>query len=169
MSHPIHSALAVFILALPSLSSGAPARSFPPAMFAQAATSSGPALPPAAAPDATVAPAPSAVESRSAEPPLTGGEAWKALVGNTVSGVTPDGPYTDYFAPDGTVVHVDRDGKESGRWVLKDPSICFTYPDDDEDEDGCRELRVKGAHGAFLDSNGSAYGFDIKPGNPEHL
>ncbi len=98
--------------------------------------------------------------------PLTGAEAWNALVGNTISGKTPDGPYKEYYRPDGTLVHVDRDGKDVGHWTLKQSSICFTDPDDGED---CRNLQVEGDYGAFLDPDGSTYRFDILPGNPENF
>lgn len=98
---------------------------------------------------------------------LTGAEAWNALVGNTISGRTPDGPYKEFFRPDGTVIHVDRDGKDVGHWTLKQPSVCFTTPDDDGED--CRNLQVEGSHGAFVDRDGSSYRFDILPGNPENF
>ena len=99
--------------------------------------------------------------------PLASAEAWNALVGNTIAGQTPDGPYKEFFQPDGTVIHVDRDGKDVGHWTLKQSSICFTYPDDDGED--CRTLQVEGSHGAFVDRDGSTYRFDILTGNPEHL
>lgn len=108
------------------------------------------------------------IKERSGERVLKGGEAWKALLGNTISGTTPDGPYVDFFAHDGTVVHSDRDGTARGHWTLQEPSICFRFPDDLDDDD-CRVPQVQGSRGAFVDRDGSTYRFEIRPGNPEHL
>lgn len=107
-------------------------------------------------------------EAAPAQAVLSGTDAWKALIGNTISGTTPDGPYAEYFTPDGTVVHLDRDGTDRGRWALKEASVCFVFPDA-SDEQECRSPKVEGTHGAFVDIDGTSYPFDIRPGNPEHL
>ncbi len=164
MIQPIRFAMIILMVAWPlAHSQGASART----ILAQASSSPDPTAPAEAAPPVTAAPAPATPEVSSPPRPLTGGEAWNALLGNTISGTTSDGPYTEFFKPDGTVVHVDRDGKDTGHWALKEPSVCFTYPDDDEED--CRKPRVEGTHGAFLDGDGSSYRFDILPGNPKHL
>ena len=100
--------------------------------------------------------------------PKSGMAAWQALVGNTISGSTPDGAYSDYFAPDGRVVHLDRDGPDTGRWTLRDPLVCLAFKTDN-DEPECRRPEVDGTHGAFVDADGSRYPFDILPGNAKAL
>ncbi|MBE7200984.1 MAG: hypothetical protein INR70_24710 [Parafilimonas terrae] len=99
--------------------------------------------------------------------PLTGQAAWAAIVGNTVEGTTPDGPYTDHYADDGTMAHVDRDGRSAGRWSFKGEAVCFTYPDQDEVD--CLTPQLDGAQGAFVDSDGTRYPFTLLPGNPKGL
>lgn len=99
-------------------------------------------------------------------PALTGAAAWGRLVGNTVSGTTPDGPYSELVSPGGGLTIVDSDGKASGHWVLTGDRIC-TRVDDDEEE--CRSVEVQGATGAFIDEGGSRYPFTILPGNPKGL
>ncbi len=95
---------------------------------------------------------------------LVGAAAFALMVGNSIAGTTPDGPYTQFFQADGTVRHSDRDGVQSGRWRLDGPQVCLAFPDDDED---CRRIEVDpdGGHGAFVDSDGAIYRFDILPGN----
>ena len=97
---------------------------------------------------------------------LTGDAAWSRIVGNTVSGSTPDGPYVEFFAPDGSLRIVDGDGTAGGRWSLRDAKLCTRVDDEDEE---CRALAVDGTAGAFLDDAGHRYGFDILPGNPKGL
>ncbi len=99
---------------------------------------------------------------------LVGASAFALMAGNTIAGTTPDGPYTQFFEPDGKVRHSDRDGVQSGRWRLDGPQLCLTFPDDDED---CRRIEADpdGGHGAFVDSDGTIYRFDILPGNARQL
>ncbi len=98
--------------------------------------------------------------------PLTGDAAWGRIVGNTVSGSTPDGPYVEFFAPDGALRLADGDGLAGGRWSLRDGKVCTRVDDEDEE---CRALAVDGTAGAFLDDAGHRYAFDILPGNPKGL
>lgn len=102
-----------------------------------------------------------------AEDPLSGPAAWARIVGNTIAGTTPDGPYSELFRPDGTLTIVDADGKAGGRWSLRDDRLCTQV--DDEDEEDCRSLSVAGDGGTFTDQAGSRYAFDILPGNPKGL
>ncbi|MGI3902589.1 MAG: hypothetical protein ACRYGP_32705 [Janthinobacterium lividum] len=101
-----------------------------------------------------------------AEEPLTGAAAWERIVGNTVSGTTPDGPYAELLRADGSFTIVDNDGKGAGRWTLRDGKLC-TQADDEEEE--CRSLSVLGKDGTFIDEAGSRYAFEIVPGNPKGL
>lgn len=96
---------------------------------------------------------------------LAGAAAMARLVGNTVTGATPDGPYAELFGADGALTIVDRDGKAGGRWILKGDRVCLDV-DDDED---CRSIEVQGQSGAFTDDGGARYPFAIIPGNPQGL
>ena len=98
---------------------------------------------------------------------LRGAAAWHALLGNTISGTTPDGAYSEYFTEDGEVFYLDREGKDRGRWFLRDPLVCFSFPDDDEED--CRTPEVEGQRGAFIDRDGSRYTFVVQRGNAKHL
>lgn len=101
-----------------------------------------------------------------AEDALTGAAASARVVGNTVTGTTPDGPYSEFFTPDGALTIVDRDGKAGGRWALKGDRICTQVDDEDEE---CRALEVQGDAGAFVDEGGSRYPFTILRGNAKGL
>ncbi len=98
--------------------------------------------------------------------PVSGDAAWNRVVGNTVAGTTPDGPYSEFFAPDGRLRIVDADGAAGGRWTWRDGRLC-TAVDDEEEE--CRTLTVMGTRGALTDDTGNRYPFDILPGNPKGL
>lgn len=120
----------------------------------------------AAALAAGVLAAPMGAFADDAPTPVTGDAAWGRVVGNTVAGSTPDGPYSEFFVPDGTLRIVDADGKAGGRWTWHDGRLC-TAVDDEEEE--CRTLAVTGTTGAFIDDAGSRYPFGILPGNPKGL
>ena len=98
---------------------------------------------------------------------LAGAAAWERVVGNTVSGTTPDGPYDEFFAPDGRLAIVDGDGKAGGTWRWQEDRLC-TRVDGEEDEE-CRSVAVTGTSGAFTDAAGSRYAFEIRPGNAKGL
>ena len=107
-----------------------------------------------------------ATPARADDAALTGAAAWARIVGNTVTGTTPDGPYSELFSPDGALTLVDGDGKAGGRWALKGDSLCTKIDDEDEE---CRTLEVQGMAGAFVDEGGSRYAFTVLPGNPKGL
>jgi hypothetical protein len=113
-----------------------------------------------------------AAVAQSAEPfastaRLTGAAAWQTLVGNTVVADTRAGSYTEFFKPDGSVLHLDQDGRSSGKWTLKDPKVCFDFPEDDEQI--CTDVEVSGQKGAFIDQDGGRDNFSILPGNAKGL
>ena len=97
---------------------------------------------------------------------LTGAAAWARIVGNTVAGTTPDGPYTEFFAADGSLRLADADGKAGGHWAMRDAMLCTKVEDEDEE---CRSLEITGSAGAFTDAAGSRYAFEILPGNAKDL
>lgn len=118
-------------------------------------------------------------------PPLTGADAWKAIVGNTIVGKTPTGEaLVEYFAPDGAA-RQRIDGKSAeGSWAFRGGKVCTTYSGDDEDEDDgeasdedsgddeeaeCFGLSVQGDLATLTDDTGNARAFTIRPGNAEKL
>lgn len=112
--------------------------------------------PPAAAP--TEAPQPSA---------LKGAAAWQQLVGNTVVAQGRGGGYTEYYAADGAVQHLDSDGKSSGKWSVEGDKICFDFPE--EDDRSCVEVESDGKTGTFTDEDKSRDTFTVLPGDAKHL
>lgn len=116
---------------------------------------------------------------------VTGVDAWKAVVGNTIVGKTASGEaLVEYFAPDG-VAKNRIDGKAGeGEWTLRGDKVCTDYSSDDDDEDSedakdedsgddeeadCYALSVKGDVLTLTDDAGKARDFRIAPGNAEKL
>ena len=98
---------------------------------------------------------------------IDGNAAWQALVGNTIVVTSKSGSYMEYFQPDGTIRHVDQDGKAVGRWSLGDGKVCLDFPD--EDDRTCVAPHVSGTTGSFADQDGAKDQFEILPGNPKGL
>lgn len=117
-------------------------------------------------------------------PVVTGLEAWKAVVGNTIVGKTPTGETSiEYFAPDG-VAKNRIDGKAGeGEWTLRGDKVCTDYADDDEEEQDdekdddsgsdeeadCYALSLQNDALTLTDESGKARTFRIVPGNAEKL
>ena len=102
---------------------------------------------------------------------VTGVDAWKAVVGNTIVGKTASGEaLVEYFAPDG-VAKNRIDGKAGeGEWTLRGDKVCTDYSSDDDDEEAdCYALSVKGDVLTLTDDAGKARDFRIAPGNAEKL
>lgn len=126
-----------------------------------------------------------AAPANSQTPPLTGADAWKAVVGNTIVGKSTTGEaLVEYFAPDG-VARQRVDGKASeGAWTLRGARVCTDYSSDDDDEDDseasdedsgddeeaeCFGLSVQGDLATLTDESGKTREFRILPGNAEKL
>lgn len=116
------------------------------------------------APPALPAPATSAPAAAAR---MTGAAAWQLLVGNTAVANSRTGDYTEFFLPDGTVKHLDRDGKAAGKWTLEGQKVCFDFPE--EDDRSCVQVEVEGAKGAFIDEDASRDTFEILTGNAKNL
>ena len=116
---------------------------------------------------------------------VTGLDAWKAVVGNTIVGKTASGEaLVEYFAPDG-VAKNRIDGKAGeGEWTLLGDRVCTDYSGDDDDDESegakdedsgddeeadCYALSVKGDVLTLTDDAGKARDFRIAPGNAEKL
>jgi hypothetical protein len=115
--------------------------------------------PPAAPQQSDPAPAPA--------PKLTGADALKALIGNTVTGKVDDKEFTDFYLPDGTVKSVLDAQTVTGKWAQEGDKLCFTYPDEPRD---CYAIEVSGDSVSFTDSTGSSVvRAQIQKGNARNL
>jgi hypothetical protein len=123
------------------------------AAIAHAQTAPAPAPTPAPA-----APTPAA--------PLTGLQAWVALVGNTVSGKVDGKDYVDYYMADGTVKTMEGSQLSTGKWSLEGPQVCFKYPREQRD---CYTMEVVGKVVTFKSKDGTGLRFDILEGNAKNL
>ena len=121
--------------------------------FAHAQTAPAPAPTPAPA-----APTPPA--------PLTGLQAWVALVGNTVSGKVDGKDYVDYYMTDGTVKTMEGSQLSTGKWSLEGQQVCFKYPREQRD---CYTMEVVGKVVTFKSKDGTGLRFDILEGNAKNL
>ncbi|MDA1071450.1 MAG: hypothetical protein O2825_08630 [Proteobacteria bacterium] len=94
---------------------------------------------------------------------LTGEELHTLLSGNTVSGtMTEFGPYTEYYAPDGTI----RSAYHEGTWKIEGDTACLTF---DGNDAGCWNV---GQDGDMLQwfRDGELLGNGIvEKGNPNGL
>ncbi len=127
----------------------------------------------------------SSAPSRAQPAALTGAEAWKAVVGNTIIGATPSGEaLVEYFAPDGAARNRIAGKPGEGEWSLRGARLCTDYSDDDDDdgsaddksedssddeEADCFGLSVQGDTLTLTDEAGKAREFKILPGNAEKL
>ncbi len=98
---------------------------------------------------------------------LTGAAAWQQLVGNTVVAEARAGGYTEFYAADGAVVHLDKDGKAKGRWTLQGDKVCFDFPE--EDDRSCVSVELEGSKGAFVDEDATRDTFTLLAGNAKAL
>ena len=98
--------------------------------------------------------------------PLTGIQAWVALVGNTVSGKVDGKDYVDYYMADGTVKTMEGSQLSTGKWSLEGPQVCFKYPREQRD---CYTMEVVGKVVTFKGKDGTGLRFDILEGNAKNL
>lgn len=123
-----------------------------------------------AANDTAAGNAPVSAPPAASDQPLTGAAAWQKLIGNSISGKDEDGnALTEYYLADGTVKQLVDDETATGKWVIKSGKVCFTFPDDDEDEEACYNVTVDGTIATFADDKGSGRRYQIVPGNPKRL
>ena len=137
----------------------------PAAAPVPAAPAATPAAPPAAA---AAPPRPAASAAPAATQKLTGLAAWNVLVGNSISGKNEDGdPIVEYYLANGTVKQLVDDEISTGKWAVRGKTVCFEYPDDDDET--CYEVAVDGTVATFTDEDGSGRRYEILKGNPKKL
>ena len=93
--------------------------------------------------------------------------AWQRLTGNTAVAESRAGGYTEFYAPDGVVKHLDRDGRSTGKWSLQGEKVCFDFPE--EDDRSCVDVEIDGQKGVFIDEDATKDTFDLLPGNAKNL
>ena len=125
-----------------------------------------PAAPSAAAP-AKPAPAPAAPAPATPREPLSGLDAWNALIGNTVVGKdSDDNEIFEYYLKNGTVKQLSDDQVSTGKWSFKDEQVCLQYP---EEEEFCYDLTVDGDIATFSDEDGNGTRYTVLKGNPKRM
>lgn len=97
---------------------------------------------------------------------LTGLDAWKAVLGNTIVGRRNDQDYADYYSPSGRIVSLDGSEIEIGSWAVKGDRVCTTYPSEGKD---CYHIDVLGDTVTFVDEDGIDFRGTILKGNPKNL
>lgn len=131
---------------------------------APAATPQAAAAPPAAAAPQVAQVAPKAAEAGK----LTGVDAWKQIVGNSISGKDEDGaPLVEYYRADGSLRQLDDDEAQGGTWTLKGQQVCLDY--DDSDDAVCFKIEVSGNTATFIEEDGTSHAYTILKGNPRKL
>jgi hypothetical protein len=97
---------------------------------------------------------------------LTGSDAWKAVVGNTIVGRRDDQDFADYYSPDGRIVSLDGSEIEIGSWELRGDQVCTNYPSEGKE---CYHIDVLGDTATFVDEDGIVFHGTILKGNPKNL
>lgn len=97
----------------------------------------------------------------------------KALVSDrTFSGVYEGTPYTEYYAPDGTISGQEQGGDDyTASWELSGDTLCFTYPEDDPDSGpDCYTAQEDGSNVYWFNPDGSfSDATTYVEGNPNNL
>ena len=99
-------------------------------------------------------------------PKLTGVEAWKTLVGNTLFAKIDGEEDYDFFSPDGEVRSIEGTDNSKSKWAIEDPKICFEYANSTKD---CYSIEVSGDTAVFIDETGQGQRYKVLPGNPKQL
>ena len=122
---------------------------------------------------ATPAPAGSGAAAPPPPPPapaaqskLTGLDAGKAILGNTISGRRDNEDYADYYSPDGKLTALSGGEIELGRWTLEGDLLCTDFPSEGKI---CYRVDVLGETVTFIDKDGTGFRGTILKGNPKNL
>ena len=97
---------------------------------------------------------------------ITGAEAWRTVVGNTLSGRIEGQLVFEYYRPDGTVIVLSGSDIVKGRWSLEGERACLKFPDEDKD---CQTVSRTGDDVTFMRKGGKGYRLKVLPGNPKNL
>ena len=135
-------------------------------------TMSASATPAPAAPSSTPEAASAGLKPGAAAPSpegatkLTGLDALKAVLGNTIVGRRNNQDYADYYEPGGRIVALEGGEIEPGSWTLTGDTVCTDFPSEGK---ACYHIEVFGDTATFLDEDGTGFRGNILKGNPKHL
>ena len=101
-----------------------------------------------------------------AAPRLTGAEAWKTLVGNTLFAKIDGEEDYDFLAADGEVHSIEGNDASTGKWAFEEPKVCFEYANSTRT---CYAIEVSGDDAVFTDESGEGQRYKILQGNPKRL
>jgi hypothetical protein len=85
---------------------------------------------------------------------LTGNQIKQLLIGNTITGVQDNAPYSEYLDPQGTISGDSQGEIYFGRWQISRNEICFRYAGESK-EWVCTGVTLKGST-IIWDDNTSA-------------
>jgi hypothetical protein len=100
---------------------------------------------------------------------LTDDEIMTLIVGNTMTGFTHGGWWSEYYAPDGTIRGKWRSARYLAKWKVNGGRMCFDYPI--EGRNFCLMLRLSDDQ-VFAyqeDGTGGDRASKLLPGNPKNL
>ena len=101
-------------------------------------------------------------QTPSAAQSLEGHAAIERLIGNTMTGTADGAPYFAYYDKSGTVKMQRGAEVASGQWSRDGENLC---------EETCYMIKLDpdGVKGTMTDADGTEYGIEILPGNPQKL
>ena len=108
-------------------------------------------------------------QTPSAAQSLEGHAAIERLIGNTMTGTADGAPYFAYYDKSGTVKMQRGTEVASGQWSRDGENLCEEFPDDDDETCYMTKLAPDGMKGTMTDADGTEYGIEILPGNPQKL
>jgi tetratricopeptide (TPR) repeat protein len=90
------------------------------------------------------------------------------IVGNTMTGFSQGGWWTEYFAPDGTIKGLWRNKRYSAKWSIEGDALCLDYPTRGR---SCLLYSLEGDQVIFSrqDGKGGKREFKLLSGNPRNL
>lgn len=90
------------------------------------------------------------------------------IVGNSMTGFSQGGWWTEYFAPDGTIKGLWRNKRYEAKWSIEGDKICVKYPTRGRT---CLLYSFEDDQVVFRkeDGSGGAREFKLLPGNPRNL
>lgn len=96
---------------------------------------------------------------------LTGRGINSMIVGNSLTGFSQGGWWTEFYAPDGTIRGRWRGSRYLAKWSVEGKMMCFHYP---EKKNYCLMYSAVGDQVFFYqpDGTGGRKGFKLLPGNP---
>ena len=87
----------------------------------------------------------------------------------TYRGDSEGKPYSEYYAPDGTLRGTTGGQAYGGSWKVVGEQLCFTYPNGADSETDCYAVFKNGDAISWVDSDGKIVEATYVEGNPDKL